>query len=80
MELNKLTVHHYADNANEEKRITLSPQNIVVAAAAIEDTQVNGRSVRNVTVLFVDGGSIDLVVNHSDLEMIEQAVGTYYFG
>lgn len=80
MQLQKLTVHHYAEIAEEERRITLSPMNITVIAANVEDTLVNGRSVRPVTVLFTDGGSIDLVVNHADLELLESAVGTFCFG
>jgi hypothetical protein len=28
--------------------------------------------------MFMDGGSVDVVVNHSDMEMLESAVATYY--
>jgi len=80
MEFYKLTVHNYAEKPEEERRITLSPANIVLVAAAVEDITVNGRSLRNVTVLFVDGGSADLLINHQDLQTLESAVGSYCLG
>ena len=80
MEFQKLTVHCYAEDAADERRITLSPQNINVVAAHTEDVTINARSLRHVTVLFADGGSVDLVINHSDLELLEGAVGSFCFG
>ena len=80
MEFQKLTVHHYGETAEDDRRITLSPQNIHLVAAKVEDSNVNGRSVREVTVLFTDGGSADMVVNHSDLELLESAIGSFYLG
>ena len=80
MEFQKLTVHHYSVNPEEERRITLSPMNISLVAAATEDTMLNGRSLRNVTVLFGDGGSVDMTINHSDLELLETAIGSFCLG
>lgn len=80
MEFQVLRVHHYGDTTEEDRRITLSPSNITVVAAEAEDSVVNGRSVRKVTVLMVDGGSVDVVVNHADLELMESAVGSFCFG
>ena len=80
MEFQKLTVQNYSDDPQQRRRITLSPPNITVIAAALEDVTVEGRSARNVTVLFIDGGSIDLCVNHSDLSMLEEAIGSYCLG
>lgn len=77
MQLQKLTLHHYGETTTDDRRITLSPMNITVVAAAIEDSMVNGRSLRQVTVLFGDGGSIDLNINHADLELIEGAIGSF---
>lgn len=79
MELQKLTVHNYSENKDEERRITLSPDKITVVAAGVEDVLLNGRSLRTATILFLDGGSIDLLINHADLEMIEGAIGSYCF-
>lgn len=80
MEMYKLTLTHYAEKPEEERRITLSPQLITVVAAQVEDIQVNGRSLRAVSVLFMDGGAIDLLLNHADLETLETAIGSYGFG
>lgn len=80
MEMQVLRVDHHSEDPTEEKRITLSPSNIVLVAASMEDTTVKGRSLRAVTVLFADGASIDLCVDHSDLLKIESAVGGYFLG
>lgn len=79
MNFQKLTVLHRSANPEEERRITIAPTNVTVVAAATEDVQVNGRSLRAATVLFSDGGSIDLLLDHSDLEMLETAIGSYCF-
>jgi hypothetical protein len=80
MDMFKLTLTCYAEKPEDERRVTLSPQLITVVAAQIEDVQVNGRSLRAVSVLFMDGGSVDLLLNHQDLETLETAVGSYGFG
>lgn len=80
MELQKLTIHCYAETPEEERRITLNPSKIVLLAAGTEDLQLNGRSLRRVTVLFDEGENVDVLVNHSDLELMETAVGTFYIG
>ena len=77
MMLQVLTVLHYGETESENKRITLSPMNVCLVAADAEDCTVQSRSLRKVSVLFVEGGSVDLCVNHSDMTNIEQAVGTY---
>ena len=77
MEMQRLTVHCYAEDAKEERRVTLSPMNVTLIAAEIDDVVVNNRSVRKVSVLFTDGGSVDLIVNHSDLSLLESAIGSF---
>lgn len=79
MNMQKLTVFHYGETTEEDRRITLSLMNITVVAAATEDTTVNGRSLRSVAVLFTDGSSVDLLINHEDMMTIETAVGSYCF-
>lgn len=79
MEMKKLTVHCYAENLEDERRVTLSPMNINVVAAEIDDVKVNNRSLRHVTILLSDGGSIDLLLNHADLDLLESVVGAFCF-
>ena len=77
IEFQRLTVLHYGETTQEDRRITLSPMNIVLVAAEVDDVVVNGRSVRKVTVLFLDQSSVDVVVNHADLELMEAAIGSF---
>ena len=80
MEMQKLTVYHYGETPEEDRRVTLSPQMVVAVVAEIEDTTVQGRTVRNVTVLASDGGNLPLSINHEDLEKLESVIGAYSFG
>ena len=80
MELQKLTLYHYSENIEEEQRVTLSPMNINVVSAAAEDIEVRGMSLRPVSVMFADGGSVDLLLNSTDLLQLEEAIGSYCFG
>jgi hypothetical protein len=80
LEMQKLTIRHYSEDPKEERRITLAPHNITVVAAEIEDVTINGASRRVVSVLFMDGGSLDLVVDHQDLQLLETAIGSFCFG
>jgi len=80
MELSRLTVRNYDELPENEKRITLSPDKINLIAADVEDIKINGRALRHVTVLFMDGGSVDLVVDHADLSLLEGAIGSFYLG
>ena len=77
MEFKKLTVLHHASLKEDERRITISPGSVSLIAAKTEDIIINGRSLREVSVLFMDGESIEMVVNHSDLEAMEEAIGAY---
>jgi len=80
MEFQKLTVYCYNEDPKEDRRITLSPINITIIAAHVEDEVINGRSLRRVAILFVDGGSVEMLVNHSDLELLEGAIGSFCLG
>lgn len=79
MEMQKLTVHCYAELPEEERRVTLSPSLITAIVAHNEDITLNGRSLRYVTVVFMDGNSLELIVNHADLNTLEEAIGSYCF-
>jgi hypothetical protein len=80
MQLETLTVHHLGDTQDEDRRITISPANVNIIAAEVEDVLVQGRSVRRVAVLMADGGSVDVTINHADLEMLERAIGSFCLG
>jgi len=78
MRIQKLTVHGYSENSADERRVTLSPSQIVSVIAEVEDVTINNRSLRNVCVVFLDGGSMDIILNHGDLELLESAIGNFY--
>jgi hypothetical protein len=80
MEMEILRVHHYGEKTEDDRRITLSPGMITSVAAAVEDESINGRSLRRVAVLFADGGSLELSVNHADLSLLERAIGSFCMG
>jgi hypothetical protein len=80
MEMNTLRVHSYGVVPEDDRRVTIAPANVIALAGETDDIQVQGRSLRNISVLFVDGGSMDLVVDHADLELLENTIGAYSFG
>jgi len=80
MEMQTLRVHSYGDVAEDDRRVTIAPNNVVALAASTDDVQVQGRSLRAISVLFVDGGAMDLVVDHADLQLLEDTIGAYSFG
>jgi len=80
MEMEILTLHHYGEKTEDDRRITFSPGMITAVSAADEDVVVNGRTVRNASVLFADGGTLDVCVNHGDLQLLERAVGSFCMG
>ena len=75
-----LRVHHYGETAEEDRRITIAPAQVSVIAAEVDDVQLQGRSVRKTTILMSDGASIDVNVNHADLDLLETTVGAFYIG
>lgn len=77
MEVKVLTVTAYAEKEEDNKRVTIQPMNVAMLAADIEDSTIQNRSLRKVAVLLLDGETIELFVNHQDLETMEQAVGSY---
>ncbi len=77
MDLQKLTITHYEEDSKDDRRVTLSPGNVGMIAAEIDDCTVNNRSVRKVSILFLDGNSVELTVNHADLELLETAIGSF---
>jgi hypothetical protein len=80
MEMQTLRVHSYGETPEDDRRVTIAPNNVVALAASTDDVQVQGRSLRAISVLFVDGGAMDLVVDHADLQLLEDTIGAYSFG
>lgn len=72
-----LTVNHYGDLETDNRRMTISPSNIAALAADHNDVTLQGRSLRKVSVCMMDGGTLDLTVNHADLALMEEAVGAF---
>jgi hypothetical protein len=70
-----LTFTHYGDTPEENARMTLSPVSIKLLAA-YEDTK-QGRPVKRVSVLFLEGDVTEIFVSDMDLLTIERAVGMY---
>lgn len=80
MEVQRLTMHSYSEDIAQERRITISPMQVSIVAAAIEDITIRGLSLRNVDIMFADGQSIALILNHADLSTLESAIGSYCLG
>lgn len=70
-----LTFTHFGETEAENARMTLSPMNVKLLAA-FDDTR-QGRPVKRVSVLFLEGDSVEVFVSEMDLLQIEQAVGMY---
>jgi hypothetical protein len=70
-----LTFTHFGESEAENARMTLSPMNVKLLAAF--DDMRQGRPVKRVSVLFVEGDSVEIFVSEMDLLTIEQAVGMY---
>lgn len=59
-------------------RVTLAPHMIQVVIAGEEtQTVVEGRELKRVNILLVDGNNIELLISEVDLISIERAIGTY---
>ena len=72
-----LTVTSFGETAQEDLRVTLSPMNIKMTAA--KDGEVQGRPIKMVAVLFMDGESVELNLNEYDLLQVENVIGAYGF-
>ena len=75
-----LTVQHYAEDIRDVKRVTLSAYKINFIGASVDDVVINGLSVRPVEIWFEEGSMLSLIVSHSDLDLLEKAVGSFRLG
>jgi hypothetical protein len=77
MNAQTLRVQNYGKTAAEDRRITISPMHAIFCSAKTEDTVLDGRSLREVDVYFDGGGVLPIIVNHSDLELLENTIGFF---
>lgn len=70
-----LTVMHLGETEEENARITFSPMNVKMLAA-LDDTR-QGRPVKKVSVLFIEGDNTEIFISEIDLLTFERAVGMY---
>lgn len=75
--LRVLTVQNFGDTEAENGRVTLAPMAIKMVAS-FDDTK-QGRSLKRLHVLFLEGDNVELYVSEMDALTIEQAIGTYGF-
>ncbi len=77
MEIQVLKVHHYGESEAEDRRIVLSPQNLLMVASGLEDVVIRGRTLATVSILDISGNCISLNLSHADLATLESAIGSY---
>ena len=78
-----LTVCNYAvqdDSQILKARVTIAPHMIQVIIAGEEPyTNIEGRDLRKVNVLMIDGNNLELLISEVDLICLERVIGTYMF-
>jgi len=74
-----LTVYDYAEDPEEDQRVTISPQEIEAVFVKTKEIQRNGRTLVSVCVGMASGNMIALTLNHSDLALLENVAGRYSF-
>jgi hypothetical protein len=72
-----LTLQHFGETASDNLQVTLAPMSIKMVAA--RDAEVQGRSVKETTILFLDSEPIELNLSPIDLMQVESVVGSYGF-
>jgi hypothetical protein len=72
-----LKVLHYGEDEKDNRDVTLSPISIKMVQAEIGVTMRQGRPVKAVNVIFLEGDSVDLNLTDYDLEKLESVVGFY---
>ena len=79
MDMNVLTITSYGDQPEDDCTITMSPMAIKMLKAKSLSEVRQGRSVRRLTIFFLDGEFEEIYVNEVDLSTIEGIVGGYGF-
>lgn len=65
------------DQNGETYRATVNLMNIALISAKEKMVELNGTSLYEVTVALVDGGAMTIYINSSDLDLLENAIGTF---
>ena len=72
-----LTLQHYGETPEDDLQVTLSPATIKMVAS--KDVQIQGRLVKEVTILFIDSDPVELNLSPIDLLSLQSVVGAYGF-
>jgi len=75
--LRVLTLSHYGETPADDLQVTLSA--LCIKAVVAKDTEVQGRPVKQVTVLFMDSEPLELNLNEIDTLQLQSVVGSYGF-
>jgi hypothetical protein len=73
-----LNLQHYGETPEEDLEVTLSPMTIKMVAA--KNVTVQGREVKETTILFLDSEPVTLNLNSIDLLSLQSVIGAYSFG
>lgn len=74
-----LKVTNYGAEESENTEVTISPGVIKVVSASTVPVMIQGRALKSVTVLMMDGDELVLVLSDPDLYKLEECVGFYDF-
>lgn len=72
-----LKVTSYGEVLDDNKEVTLSPGMIKAIFADVVSSVTQGKVVKNVSLLMIEGDTIEIVIGESDLYKLEEVVGGY---
>jgi hypothetical protein len=72
-----LKVTNYGETEAENKEVTISPMVIKAVMADVVAHEKQGRAVKNVALLLIEGDTMELVISDRDLYTLEEVVGSY---
>jgi hypothetical protein len=72
-----LKVKHYGETFDESKWVTICPMNVKLVEADVSVTIRQNTTVTKVTVVFLEGDSIELYLTDYDQNVLESVVGFY---
>lgn len=74
-----LKVTHYGDSPEENKEVTISPVVVKMVFADVAPSFKQNRSVKNISLLLMEGDTVELCISESELYTLEEVVGLYDF-
>ena len=77
MNMRVLTLQHYGETPADNLQVTLCAMSIKMVAA--RDAEIQGRPVKETTILFMDSDPVELNISSLDLMSLEAVVGSYSF-